>query len=624
MKNPKIIEADDRAVGDVLSNKFIVDYFQREYNWQRKHVEQLISDLEDQFKANYDKNHERKEVANYSRYFLGPIVLSVKDGSKSIVDGQQRLTTLTLLLINLLHLLKNNEIIENWSEIISKISPLIYSEKYGEKSFNLQVKDREKCMKALYDKGEYTANELEMSEKNIIERYKDIEEIFPQDLKGKALPYFIDWLTNNVILVEILTYSDEDAYTIFETMNDRGLNLTSTEMLKGYLLSLIKDEKEKHELNGFWKEKISELKKLDKGEDSEFFKAWLRAKYAKSMRSGKKGTSNKDFEKIGTKFHSWVRDNKSKISLKNSKDIYHFIKEKFNFYEKQYLKIYASLKKLNPGLESIYVIGERGLASSLYLPLLLSPIKLKDDEKTIKKKLALVSYYLELFVVLRSINRRNYSHSSIRYTMYNLIKEIRDADVEELSKILKKKASEFEDTLKGIKNLILHGQNKRFIKFFLARITNYIEEQSGVPSSFEDYTSPNIKKPFEIEHIWADKFEEHRDEFEQRDEFEKWRNKIGALVLVQRGFNQSYGDMKYEEKLPHYYGQNLLAKSLNPKCYEKNPNFMNFVKKSNLPFKPHKHFTKGDIQERQMLYKKICAQIWNLSKFDEIAGIKGN
>ena len=64
---------------------------------------------------------------------------------------------------------------------------------------------------------------------------------FPTALRGAALPYFVDWLIENVHLVEITAYSDGDAYTIFETMNDRGLSLTPADMLKGYLLANITD-----------------------------------------------------------------------------------------------------------------------------------------------------------------------------------------------------------------------------------------------------------------------------------------------------------------------------------------------------------------------------------------------
>jgi len=473
-------------------------------------------------------------------------------------------------------------------------------------------------MNGLYKDGRYEADIKDESVKNLIDRYHDIEELFSEDLQGETLPYFIDWLIDNVIFVEIITYSDEDAYTIFETMNDRGLSLTPTQMLKAFLLSLLNNDEEKNELNELWKEKISKFHDIDKNEDLEFFKAWLRAKYAESIRAGKKGAANEDFEKIGTRFHSWVRDNRKKIGLKGSNEVYEFVDKNFKYYSNVYFKIDQAVEQLTDELESIYYIEERGLASSLYFPLLLSPINLNDDDKTINKKLALVSYYLELFVVFRSANRRNFSHSGIRYTIYNLVKEIRDMDVESLAKTLKEKALEIEEGLEGIKSLILHGLNKSFIKFLLARITSYIEEESGILSNFKDYTNPDIKKPFEIEHIWANKFEEHSDEFEQRDEFEQFRNNVGALILVQRGFNQSYNALSYKDKLPHYLSQNLLAKSLHPQNYEKNPSFISFIKESGLNFKAHPEFKKQDILERQKLYQEISEKIWNLDNFDKI------
>lgn len=607
------IDANDRTVRQVLDKvKYIIDFFQREYRWERKHIEQLIDDLTTKFLTKYEKTHNRRDVQNYDKYYLGPIVLSEKKEGKSIIDGQQRLTSLTLLLIYLNSLQKNrNDKVE--------IKDLIFSEKYGEKSFNLDVPDRKRCIEALYNGEDYNHTEKSESIENIIERYKDIQELFPEELKGEALPYFIDWLIENVIFVEILTYSDEDAYTIFETMNDRGLNLTPTEMLKGYILSNLADVESKKQVNELWKNMIEKLRKISKEEDLEFFKAWLRAKYAESIRPGSKGAANEDFEKIGTRFHQWVRDNREKIGLNNSEDFYFFVEKNMKFYLDIYLKINSVANKFNKKLDSIYYINQRGLASSIFYPLLMAPITLQDDEKTIIKKLALISRYLEMFVVFRSVNYRNYSHSSIRYTMYSLVKEIREKNVKELAQILKQKIKQINETLDGVKNLEMHGQNKRFIQFLLARIIAHIEEKSGMPNKFEEYISKEIAKPFQVEHIWADNFEEHKDEFEQRDEFEEYRNRIGALLLLPEGFNQSYGALSYEKKLPHYFGQNLLAKTLCPQCYERNPNFLKYIEISKLPFKPHENFKKKDIEERQLLYQKILEEIYTMDIFDEIA-----
>lgn len=609
----KIIDAHDKNIRLVLDKvKYTVDFFQREYRWQRKHIEQLIDDLTTKFSNNYKLFHEREEVQNYERYYLGPIVLSIKKDGLSIIDGQQRLASVTLLLIYLNNLQKDKK------EDKVSVDNLIFSEKYSVKSFNLQVEDRKECIESLYYGKDFDVKDKGESVQNIVERYRDIVEVFPEELKNKALPYFIDWLIENVIFVEIKTYSDDDAYTIFETMNDRGLNLTPTEMLKGFILSNLKDVEQKHKINELWKDKILNLNKISKGEDLEFFKAWLRAKYAETIRQGKEGAANEDFEKIGTRFHSWVKDNKEKIGLKNNEDFYNFINSNFDFFVKLYIKIHDASIKLNDKLENIFYINERALASSIYYPLLIAPINIGDDEEIINEKLALVARYLDMFVVFRSINYKMYTHSTIRYTMYSLVKEIRGKSVKELAEVFKEKVSKFDANLDGFMNLKMHGTNKRFIRFLLARVITHIEKKSGMNSRFEDYISREIDKPFQVEHIWADRYEEHKGEFEQRNDFDDYRNKIGALLLLPEDFNQSYGDKPYEEKLKYYLRHNLLASSLNPQCYENNPSFIKYKNESGLPFESHIHFKKEDIIKRQKLYQKICEEIWNTVVFNNI------
>ena len=96
----------------------------------------------------------------------------------------------------------------------------------------------------------------------------------------------------------------------------------------------------------------------------------------------------------------------------------------------------------------------------------------------------------------------------------------------------------------------------------------------------------------------------------QKDEFGEWRNKIGDLMLLPNGSNQSYGDLPYKDKVKHYIKENVLAKSLCDDSYKNNPNFMNFVKKNSLPFKPHAEFKKQDILDRVNLYRELSKMIW--------------
>lgn len=228
----------------------------------------------------------------------------------------------------------------------------------------------------------------------------------------------------------------------------------------------------------------------------------------------------------------------------------------------------------------------------------------------VRDKINEVARYIETFAVRRSINFRKFAASSIRYTMYTLVKELRGKDLDSLRACLRSKLADMEETWDGVAQFKLHGQNRWFVKFLLCRITAFIEQQSGASTCFSTYFVSPGTKPYEVEHIWADKFIEHRDEFEQQHEFDAYRNRIGDLVLLPRGTNQSYGDMCYADKVGHYLKENLLVKSLHPKTYENNPNFLRMAKDLGIDFKPHSKFTKADIDERQALVQRICEVIW--------------
>ena len=179
-----------KTVRELLKGvKYSIDYYQREYKWHDKQIIELVDDLSDKFLEEYQPGHPRSKVAEYPYYFLGSIIISKKDTVSYIVDGQQRLTSLTLILIFLRNLQKNMEKQVN-------IDELIFSEKFDQKSFNLHVDERKSAMDALYDNGGSTFDTTEQPEsvQNLVSRYRDLESRFPEELCKDALPYFIDWL----------------------------------------------------------------------------------------------------------------------------------------------------------------------------------------------------------------------------------------------------------------------------------------------------------------------------------------------------------------------------------------------------------------------------------------------
>jgi len=125
------IDGKGKTIKEILfARKFYIDYYQREYKWQTKQVEELINDLTGIFLNDFSASHDRDEVAKYAHYFLGSIIISSKNGKDHIIDGQQRLTTLSLLIMWLLHRLK-----EQGED--DSLAQLVYSKKHGKVSFNL-------------------------------------------------------------------------------------------------------------------------------------------------------------------------------------------------------------------------------------------------------------------------------------------------------------------------------------------------------------------------------------------------------------------------------------------------------------------------------------------------------
>ena len=590
-----------KTVRELLKGvKYSIDYYQREYKWHDKQIRELIDDLSDKFLEEYQPGHPRGKVEEYPHYFLGSIIISKKDNASYIVDGQQRLTSLTLLLMFLRTLQKDRP------DRVD-IDELIVSVKYSVKSFNLHVDERTPAMEALYDDEYLDTTSRPESVQNLMLRYEDLEAHFPAELREDALPYFVDWFLENVHLVEITAYSDDDAYTIFETMNDRGLSLSATDMLKGYLLANIAEGK-RTAANERWRTRIRELNDAGKDVEADAFKAWFRSQYATKIRERRKGARAEDFDRMGTEFHRWLRDAAPEIGLKHSDDFYRFIDRDFAFYSRQYLRLLEAAAKPLPGLEHVLYNAQYGF--TLQYMLLLAPLRPDDSEATIARKVGLVARYLDILLTWRIWNFRTIAYSTMQYSMFVVMRDIRGLDADALALKLHAFLEKETETFASNDRLRLHQQNRYVLHRILARITDYVETQSGQPSHYLDYISEG-KTRYEVEHIWADHYERHRDEFNHPSDFANQRNRIGGLLLLPKKFNASYGDLTYAKKLPHYNTQNLLARSLHEQCYDHNPGFRHFVQESDLPFRAHEEFKQADLDERGDLYRQLAEHIWN-------------
>ena len=596
-----------RPVKALLSDRYGLDFYQREYSWENTQVSELIDDLAGRFLDEFDPAHERDRIAFYRPYFLGPIMTAQRGGIRYLVDGQQRITTLSLLLIYL-----HRSLMENFSEDANSLKALIFSSDFGRRTFNLDVDERKKCLEAILNDDDFSTDNEPESVRNLWRQYITITECFPSDLQGDILPYFTDWLLHRVILVDIIAPDQDMALEIFETMNDRGLRLNNIDMLKSYLLARVDNENLIQSLNDRWRRRVTELADIEKNADAEFVKAWLRGHYAQDQRERKANSSPRDFEIIGTAFHKWVRDKAKAIGLETENDYQTFVEGNFFGLSGRYLELLLASHKFTPSLESVYYNSKTGF--TLQLLVILAALAPNDDDNTFVEKAALVSRTLDVFVVRRMVNYRNFGYSTVVYNIFNLAKSVRNKQPEELRSVLANWLSNEDEQLDGISDLGLNQRNRSHIRYILARITAWLDSELGEQGTFVKYLDKSLKNPFEVEHIIADHFERHTKDFESEDEFQEYRNRIGGLLLLPKDFNASYGDMPYHEKVEHYYAQNPLARSLNSRAYSNNPTLMRFLKKYDLASKYKYHtpdFAKNEIIERQKLYQTLAKILWD-------------
>jgi len=489
------IDAKDKKLSEILSGqRFRIDVFQREYRWERKHIEALVSDLTSSFLKCYSEGDEISDYENYDCYYMGPVVLCEYNKAVSIIDGQQRLTSFTLLLIYLDHLCKKLGISDDTTR---DFNMYLYVKKGGTKTFILDIDKRKIVMEALI-KGEnleslLNGTDLDASSRNMIERYEDIASLFPSEVSTmEILPIFIEWLLDKVMLVEIRAYTMDSAYTIFETMNDRGLNLSPTEILKGYLLSkIIEDHTEYEEkaenANEFWTMRINQMKSKTSSDncDLDFFRAWLRGKYAETKRQTKVGAENEDFEEIATQFHSWVKNNTGKMGLKKNEDFYFFIKSDFNFFSNLYLRLYDYRMKYDPMFEILYVNNAYTIADSLLYPLYFSAITKVDNEDVVNRKINLIGEFIDRYTNIRALQNKSITQTSIRNNIYDIVRYIRNGSVNELSEVLEGEIRKQLSAKGTLTQLTIY--NSGYMKYFLARIKYQQGRGTNEKCNFSDF-----------------------------------------------------------------------------------------------------------------------------------------
>ncbi|MFF5622584.1 GmrSD restriction endonuclease domain-containing protein [[Kitasatospora] papulosa] len=597
----QLVDGRGQTVSQLFKDvRYGLEYYQREYTWSRRNMQELLDDLANRFLDQWKSGHERADVRFYRPYFLGSIVTYESDRTY-LVDGQQRFTSLLLLLSHLRGLLGADEDLE---EDAAELDRLIRSRRYGQRSFTLDVPERDACMEALL-KGRtdfVLPPNASLSVKNLWARGCDLAEDFPATLRGEPLPYFVDWLLHRVCLVDIRAHDRDNGWEIFETMNDRGARLTPLDLLKGFLLS---HAGQNHaELNKAWRDMLSGLTNAG-AHPSDFIKTLLQARYVQP--------DTPDLDKIDGSFHEWVREHAGLLELTRPDQFRWFITDVLVPSAERYSLIQRATIERVQGLETVRYNADNGLTAQLTL--LTAAMRPEDDERTFIAKAQLVARFLDLMLARRIANSAPIQNVEVLPEIMRLVPSVREAaTVDELSQLLGREAAQLGHDFSGINTFKLRSDNRKQVRYLLARMTAFVEGGNGNPDRTAEYLGLEAgARPHEIEHVWENHYDRHK-EAGSEEQFRNQRDQLGALLLLPKSDNASYQDAVYERKIRFYRGQNLLAALLHPESHERNPRLRRFIESHDLVklARPYgDSFPPSAIKERQRLYRRLCELLWN-------------
>jgi uncharacterized protein with ParB-like and HNH nuclease domain len=376
VESPMELHAYTRTISDLLSvkKKYVVPRFQREYSWTKEQVTELWEDTVSSITRHKNGDFQHEE------YFIGALVLVGSDKSPElqIVDGQQRLTTLTMLL---------SALCERFRQLgRSNLAEAIYSNYIAGKddNGNEYFKLQNESPKPFFQKN---IQHLEKSndspktqeEKTLFAAYTDLlaftdrarlaESINDSSLSDDQYEAFLKAIRDQVVShlkVIFITVAEEDeAYTIFETLNARGMNLSFVDLIKNRLFKELNDEHPDDEARTTWNNIRSVITSREGvGSLEVFVRHWWISKYsyvsAEKVYKSFKTLWNE--EKIDAKNFITQLHEDAHLYVKTSSPVTHDFRnviEKDIFYSLSAFRIFGVTQQ-RPFVLSLFSAYERG------------------------------------------------------------------------------------------------------------------------------------------------------------------------------------------------------------------------------------------------------------------------
>jgi Protein of unknown function DUF262/Protein of unknown function (DUF1524) len=611
------IAPDKQNIDGVFSNTvYYIDFYQRDYKWTEEPVTRLLDDVFYKFNQEYELRKDlapSKETitARYPWYYLNTYVTNTIDGKVYVVDGQQRLTTLTLVLIKLYHLSRQFQSKrEKWLE-----GKLVgYTDEGCQ--FWMNHERHRHVLEALKD-GVEDWNTIDKSSGitaiNLVENYKTISTYLNRELTDQQrLETFALYFLYRLVLIN-LAVEQTDVPMVFEVINDRGVRLHPYEIIKGKLLGQIdKLELDQRDYNGLWEHQVRAVNSYREDEIDTFFRYYLKAKFS-------------DTRKDGTRFDGDYHREMFSHSMSGLLHLTHdasgvkaFLDNDFKYFTSLYLKIWAATQTENSAYPHVFLNRLNEMDGQFLL--ILSSCRFSDPEEA--AKIRIVAAEIDrLFSLLQLQNA--YDSNAFAERLYRISAEIRNKPVqdirpafdrhliEELSRQRSATVTEpFQYTFFRNTGINL---NTRFKRYFFARVERFLAENTnmGMKHAIEELVlRTGHVNGFHIEHILS-----HNDQnkalFDNNEElFEQERNRLGGLLLLKGKDNISSSNELYSGKLKTYANTLYWNETLRDDAYKAKLDMNALITRFNLDLRPFNSFGPEELESRQKLLFDISSLIW--------------
>lgn len=584
-------------------NFYLVPDYQREYVWQETQVIQLLEDI----KSEYENNKN-------SEYYIGNIIVSPssKVGFKDVIDGQQRLTTLFLIICAFRNILKD---VPSITIICDEGTN---ADGYVQKNFKLALEydGADEIIKLVFEHGK-TPDEVKtilgtcyndsFSLKNLFNAYDNIFQYLQNEFKtDQERRSFWAYIAHKVIFIQIEAEIGR-ALKIFETINERGVGLNPMDLLKNLLFTQVsKDEFNK--LKNDWKKITAQLEK-EQEKPLRFLRYFLMANYE---------VKNKDKVLREDDIYKWLTDNSAICGYKD--DAFKFVKtinEAVGYY------INFSKGKSRNGRDNIYLANLARLcggAFSLHYILLLSAVNL--PERLFNYLVQQIEVFLFYYIITKTSTKeleRDFSKwaDELCKVSKNGIPQEQERELQKfvndrLKVGIDSKKDEFKHYFKEYDYNSLQKYRTRYI---LEKISQYADMQYRSSNEFGNLE--NAYNGFEIEHILPDTPTiEHKQDFESNSpekNYDDYKIKLGNLTLLEKSINIVAGRDFFTDKIKEYSKSKCYLTSSISKVENIGKSDNTMPNQLAQKLKSFDTWTAIDIEERQNILLLLAEQIWNIS-----------